>query len=207
MTETVRGNLYVVSAPSGAGKTSLVKALLESVDDIRVAVSHTTRPIRPGEVDGVDYHFVDQDAFMEMVGNGEFLEHAQVFDNYYGTAARSATDLLQSGQDVILEIDWQGAAQVRHLFPEATGVFILPPSRDELEKRLRNRGQDSDEVIARRMQDARQEISHYAEYHYLIVNDDFDEALQALRGLVLSHRLDIDRQAVVLSDLLAELLA
>ena len=207
MTETVRGNLYVVSAPSGAGKTSLVKALLESVDDIRVAVSHTTRPIRPGEVDGVDYHFVDQDVFMEMVGNGEFLEHAQVFDNYYGTAARSATDLLQSGQDVILEIDWQGAAQVRHLFPEATGVFILPPSRDELEKRLRNRGQDSDEVIARRMQDARQEISHYAEYHYLIVNDDFDEALQALRGLVLSHRLGIERQAAVLSDLLAELLA
>jgi guanylate kinase len=207
MTQTVRGNLYTVSAPSGAGKTSLVKALLESVDDIRVAVSHTTRAMRPGEVDGVDYHFVDQDTFMAMVGNGDFLEHAQVFDNYYGTSASSTTELLESGQDVILEIDWQGAAQVRQLFPEAIGVFILPPSREALESRLRNRGQDSDEVIARRMQDARQEISHYAEYDYLVVNDDFDEALGALRGLVLSRRLGIERQAVALSGLLAELLA
>ncbi len=201
------GNLFIVSAPSGAGKTSLVKALLDSIDGIRVAVSHTTRPMRPGEVNGVDYHFIDQEAFMQMVSAGEFLEHAQVFDNYYGTAAASVLELLDDGLDVILEIDWQGAAQVRQRFEEAIGVFILPPSRDELERRLRGRGQDSDEVIARRMRDARNEISHYGEYQYLIVNDDFDQALAQLQALVRAQRLTIGRQSAVLADLLADLLA
>ena len=201
------GNLFIVSAPSGAGKTSLVKALLDSIDGIRVAVSHTTRPMRPGEVNGVDYHFIDQEAFMQMVSAGEFLEHAQVFDNYYGTAAASVLELLDDGLDVILEIDWQGAAQVRQRFEEAIGVFILPPSRDELERRLRGRGQDSDEVIARRMRDARNEISHYGEYQYLIVNDDFDQALAQLQALVRAQRLAIGRQSAVLADLLADLLA
>jgi len=177
MSDSVRGTLFIFSAPSGAGKTSLVKALLQAMDGIEVSVSHTTRPPRPGEVDGVDYHFVDVPTFEKMVAEGAFLEHARVFDNYYGTARSSVEARLQAGVDVILEIDWQGARLVREQF--------LPPSREALEVRLRGRGQDSDEVIARRMRDAVREMSHYAEFDYLVINDDFEVALGELRAIVI----------------------
>ena len=199
--------LYIVSAASGAGKTSLVKALLEKDDKIVVSVSHTTRAARPGEEHGKDYFFVDKDEFTRMVNSGDFIEHAQVFDNFYGTAEAEVRRLLAEGLDVILEIDWQGASQVRKLFPESVGVFILPPSKKELENRLRGRGQDSNEIIARRMRDAVSEISHYAEFDYLIVNDDFDKALAELSELVRVHRLAIGQQTGKLQDLLTDLLA
>ncbi len=207
MSQSPIGTLYIFSAPSGAGKTSLVKALLEATDGIEVSVSHTTRPPRPGEVDGVDYHFVDVPTFEKMVAEGAFLEHARVFDNYYGTARASVETRLQAGVDVILEIDWQGARLVRAQFPDAVGVFILPPSREALEERLRGRGQDSDEVIARRMRDAVSEMSHYAEFDYLVINDDFDTALEELRAIVTCHRLATPRQQARHADLLARLLA
>jgi guanylate kinase len=204
---TPMGNLYIVSAPSGAGKTSLVKALLESTAGITVAVSHTTRAMRPGEEDGRDYHFVDIAGFETMVQQNGFLEHAQVFDNYYGTARASAVERLREGVDVILEIDWQGAQQVRKAMPECIGIFIIPPSRQALEQRLRGRGQDSDEIIARRMQDARSETSHYGEYDYLVVNDDFDTALAELRSIILAQRQQQGVQQLRHQRLLSELLA
>lgn len=201
------GTLYVFAAPSGAGKTSLVHALLETTDGIEVSVSHTTRAPRPGEQDGVDYHFTDVETFQAMVAGGAFLEHAKVFDNYYGTARASLEQRLAAGVDVILEIDWQGARQVREQFPDCVGVFILPPSRDALEERLRNRGQDSDEVIARRMRDAQQEMVHYREFDYLVINDEFDAALQDLRSIVQARRLRTPVQAARHAELLADLLA
>ena len=182
------GTLYIISAPSGAGKTSLVKALLEKLADVTVSVSHTTRPARPGEQDGVDYHFVEKAEFERLAASGEFLEYAQVFDNYYGTRRATVLEKLESGEDVILEIDWQGAGQVRKLMPYAISVFILPPSRSALEQRLSSRGQDSDEIIARRMQDATSDIQHYVEFDYVVINDDFDEAAQQLRSIVLAQR-------------------
>lgn len=202
-----QGHLYVISAPSGAGKTSLVKALLESTPGITVAVSHTTRAMRPGEQDGKDYHFTDITTFEQMVKRDAFLEHAQVFDNFYGTARASAVGQLQEGVDVILEIDWQGGEQVRQAMPEAIGIFIVPPSRQALEQRLRGRGQDSDEIIARRMRDAQSETSHYNEYDYLVVNDDFDTALVELRAIILAQRLHKGVQWLRQQGLLAELLA
>jgi guanylate kinase len=183
-----KGTLYIISAPSGAGKTSLVKALLESTDDIMVSVSHTTRGIRPGEVDGRDYHFTSVETFRSMIGDNAFLEHAQVFDNYYGTSRSSTLDMMGHGVDVILEIDWQGAQQVRQKMPEAVSIFILPPSREELERRLRGRGTDADEVIARRLGEAVAEISHYHEFDYLVFNDDFDTALDELRAIIIARR-------------------
>lgn len=201
------GTLYIISAPSGAGKTSLVKALIESTPDVRVSVSHTTRAPRPGEQDGVHYHFVDRDTFQTMVAEGAFLEHAEVFGNYYGTSRASALELMGQGVDVILEIDWQGAAQVRRLIPQARGVFILPPSRAELESRLRGRGQDSDEVIARRLREAKAELEHYGEFDYLVVNDDFEQALKELRALFTARRLRREAQIPHLKALLDELLA
>lgn len=183
-----KGTLYIISAPSGAGKTSLVKALLGSTDDIMVSVSHTTRGMRPGEVDGKDYHFTDVATFRSMIGDNAFLEHAQVFDNYYGTSRSSALDMMERGVDVILEIDWQGAQQVRQKMPGACSIFILPPSREELERRLRGRGTDADEVIARRLGQAVEEMSHYGEFDYLVFNDDFDTALAQLRAIVLARR-------------------
>jgi guanylate kinase len=188
------GTLYILSAPSGAGKTSLVKALLERMTGVVVSVSHTTRAPRPGEVDGVDYHFIDKMAFERLVEAGEFLEHAQVFDNYYGTSRAAVLERLDAGEDVILEIDWQGARQVSAAFPEAVRVFILPPSREALRERLTARGQDSEEVISRRMADAVREMSHYDEYHYLIFNDDFDLALAELEALFRARRLRSDAQ-------------
>lgn len=201
------GTLFIVSAPSGAGKTSLVKALLESTADIGVSVSHTTRPSRPGEQNGVDYHFVDVPTFESMVSQGAFLEHAQVFDNYYGTAREAVLERLHAGLDVVLEIDWQGARQVRQALPQGVSIFILPPSRPALEQRLRGRGQDSDEVIARRMRDAQSESAHYDEYDYLIINDDFDRALTELRAVILAQRLKIEAQSARQRDLITELLS
>jgi guanylate kinase len=200
------GTLYVISAPSGAGKTSLVKALLEQTENIGVSVSHTTRAKREGEQDGVDYNFIDKDLFVAMVEKGAFLEHAQVFDNYYGTAVENIEAKLKQGEDVILEIDWQGAAQVRKQLPYAVNIFILPPSQQALEERLRGRGQDSDEIIARRMRDAKSETSHYSEYDYLVVNDEFEKALTELKSIVLARRSRYEAQAHRLVALLKELL-
>lgn len=202
-----RGTLYVISAPSGAGKTSLVKALLDTLEGVTVSVSHTTRAPRPGEQDGREYHFVAVEHFEVMIAEGGFLEHAKVFDNYYGTARAAIQDQLTAGLDVILEIDWQGARQVRAAMPGCRSIFILPPSRPALEERLRGRGQDSDEVIARRMRDAVSEMQHWSEYDYLIVNDRFNDALAELRAVFLAHRLRRDVQAVRHSTLLGALLA
>jgi guanylate kinase len=187
------GTLYIVSAPSGAGKTSLVRALLERVDDIQVSVSHTTRAMRPGEVDGVNYHFVDEATFKRMIERGDFFEHAQVFDNHYGTSRPAVQALLAAGTDVILEIDWQGARQVREQMNGVVSVFILPPSRETLRERLSARGTDDTSVIDRRMRDAISEMSHFDEYEHIIVNDDFEEALAQLAGLVLSERSRLER--------------
>ncbi len=191
----MQGNLFIVSAPSGAGKTSLLKALLERDGSLKLSVSHTTRAPRTGEEDGVHYHFVSVDEFMRLAGEGAFLEQAHVFDNYYGTSQAAVQSLLDEGHDVVLEIDWQGARQVRKAFPEAVSIFIMPPSVEALRQRLGNRGQDDEAVIERRMRDARSELSHYAEYDYLVVNDDFDLALDELRCIVRAERLKLTRSA------------
>ncbi len=198
--------LYIFSAPSGAGKTSLVKALLAELDGIEVSVSHTTRAMRPGEEDGVDYHFISKDEFENMVEADAFLEHAQVFDNFYGTARSSIETRLAAGADVILEIDWQGARQVRAWKSDALSVFILPPSREALEERLRGRGQDSEDIIARRMRDAVSETSHYAEFDYLVINDQFELALQDLQAIVRAQRLHQPAQTARHAAMLAALL-
>ncbi|QTF92849.1 guanylate kinase [Halomonas sp. BM-2019] len=202
-----QGTLFIVSAPSGAGKTSLVRELIESLDGIQVSVSHTTRERRPGEVNGVNYHFVDVPAFEAMIERGEFFEHARVFDNYYGTSRPAVRAALDAGQDVILEIDWQGARQVRSQLPEAVSIFILPPSRDELERRLASRGTDEHAVIARRMRDAVSEMSHHDEYDYLVVNDDFTTALRELQALVITQRLATQRASAAHAPLLEALLS
>lgn len=189
-----QGTLFVVSAPSGAGKTSLVKALRDSVDGFTVSVSHTTRAQRPGEQHGRDYFFVERSEFERMIEAGEFLEHARVFDNHYGTARSTVEAALDQGRDVLLEIDWQGARQVRSLMPDCLSIFILPPSRKALQERLTTRGQDDHETIARRMRDAMSEMSHYGEYDYLVVNDDFEHALADLKSIVAANRLGMARQ-------------
>ena len=188
--------LFIVSAPSGAGKTSLLRELLQRDTQLSLSVSHTTRAMRPGEQDGVDYHFVDKDAFMQLVGEGAFIEHAQVFDNFYGTSEMAVREQLESGRDVVVEIDWQGARQVRKRFPGAVSIFIIPPSIQALRERLSGRGQDSEDVIERRMRDAQAELSHYGEYDYLVVNDDFQLALQQLGEVVAAERLREVRQQV-----------
>ena len=200
------GNLFIVSAPSGAGKSSLVKALLERDSHIRLSVSSTTRAPRPGEVDGVQYHFVSRELFQERLGHGEFLESAEVYGNFYGTSQRWIEDQIASGLDILLEIDWQGAAQVRRLIPHALSIFILPPSLEELQRRLDGRGTDSAEIIAKRMAAAREDISHALEFDYLVVNDVFDEALADLLAITRSQRLLIQRQTKRQSLLLASLL-
>lgn len=178
------GRLLLIAAPSGAGKTSLVRELLRSHPNLRFSVSYTTRPRRPNEVDGRDYHFVDEAEFARMAAAGEFLEHARVFDYGYGTARRSVRAELNQGHDVLLEIDWQGAAQVRTAMPEALSIFILPPSRAELESRLRTRATDSEAVIQRRLRDAVGDMSHWREFAYVVVNDDFARALQELAEIL-----------------------
>lgn len=201
------GILYIVSAPSGAGKTSLVRELVLQIEGVTLSVSHTTRESRPGETEGVDYHFVETERFTEMLSGTEFLEHAQVFGNYYGTSEAWVKAQLKSGQDVILEIDWQGAAQVRRLMPAACSVYILPPSRSVLEQRLRNRGQDSDEVIAARMAEAKEEMSHYNEADFLVINDNFELALYQLKSILHSNRQRIAPQSEANVDIISELLS
>lgn len=181
---TVAGRLYVVAAPSGAGKTSLVKALIERESGMRFSVSYTTRKPRPNEVEGEDYHFVDELEFRAMVNRQEFLEYAQVFDNFYGTAVRTVEAALERGELLLLEIDWQGARQVRDRIPAARTIFILPPSRAALESRLRGRSTDSPTVIARRLQDAEGDMGHWNEFDYVVVNDRFDQAVADLQEIV-----------------------
>lgn len=204
---TYRGTLFTVSAPSGAGKTSLVRALIERTDHLRVSVSHTTRPKRPGEVDGVNYHFVSHETFNDMLQESAFLEHAEVFTNFYGTSRPWVEQTLAAGDDVILEIDWQGAQQVRQLLPETVSIFILPPSRDTLRSRLTNRGQDDASTINRRLAEAAEEMSHYCDCRYLVINDDFDVALADLEAIVRSERLRLgcqeQRHAALIRDLLS----
>ncbi len=203
---TVPATLYIIAAPSGAGKTSLVKAVVDATPGIAVSVSHTTRPMRPGEQQDVHYHFVDQATFQEMVAAGVFLEHANVFGNCYGTSVAAVQNKLRQGIDVILEIDWQGASQVKSKIPGCIEIFILPPSRATLDQRLRARGQDNEDVIARRMRDAVNEMSHYAAFDYLVVNDDFDTACRDVQTIIQAQRLSIKAQTVRLQALLAQLL-
>jgi guanylate kinase len=178
------GTLFILSAPSGAGKTTLAKALVDALPDLAISVSHTTRAKRPGERDGVDYVFVSKPEFLASVASGEFLEHAEVFDNLYGTARAAVEQLLQQGKNVILDIDWQGAQAVKKEMPQAKSIFILPPSREALAKRLAERGQDSEAVIGRRMRAAISEMKHYEEFDYRIVNDDFAAALADLKAII-----------------------
>lgn len=203
---TTTGTLYIISAPSGAGKTSLVKALIDSEAQIRVSVSHTTRAMRPCEVDGVNYHFVSREQFHAMLDKTAFLEHAEVFGNLYGTSQDWVKQTLIDGFDLILEIDWQGAQQVRRLMPEAKSIFILPPTQEALRHRLTNRGQDSGEIIERRMREAVSEMSHYVEYDYLLINDDFAHALSDLKAIFRANQLLQAPQQQRHSGLLSELL-
>lgn len=201
------GTLYIVSAPSGAGKTTLVTALVEQIDTLKVSVSHTTRAMRPGEVDGLNYHFTSREQFLKQVGEGDFLEHAEVFGNLYGTSQSTVEQTLADGHDLILEIDWQGAQQVRRALPHARSIFILPPSREALQQRLSNRGQDADDVIAARMALATTEMSHYVEYDYIVINDDFQIALNELKSVLTGNRLTLARQQAVYHQLFADLLS
>lgn len=201
------GNLFIVSAPSGAGKTSLVGALLQSNPQIRLSVSYTTRAPRPGEENGKHYHFVSREAFLEMAQRGDFLESAEVYGNFYGTSQPWIESEMAAGRDILLEIDWQGAAQVRKLMPGAISIFILPPSLEALSSRLKGRGQDSEEVIAKRLQAAKEDISHVGEFDYVIINDKLDEALQQLNAVVVAAGLrrepQLARQQTVINQLLS----
>ncbi len=203
---TGTGTLFTVSAPSGAGKTSLVKALVERSRNLRVSVSHTTRPMRPGEQDGVNYHFVTERVFLGMLERTEFLEHARVFGNLYGTSSHWVERQLRNGCDIILEIDWQGAQQVKRLLPGARSIFILPPSREALLQRLKLRGQDDAGTIEGRMSAAVEEMSHYVESDYLVVNKDFDQALDEMQSIVNCQRLVTARQQLVFGEMLLDLL-
>lgn len=190
------GTLYIISAPSGAGKTSLISALLENLEGAEMAVSHTTRKPREGEVNGKHYHFVDANDFLDGVHNNEFLEHANVFGNHYGTSKKAVEDILEKGIDVILEIDWQGAQQVRDLMPDALSIFILPPSKEELESRLRGRGTDTDEVIAKRLGQSVDDIQHYSEFDYVVINDAFEESVEILKSIFIANRARKEQQQV-----------
>jgi guanylate kinase len=201
------GKLYIISAPSGAGKTSLVKQLVADLNDLSVSISHTTRQMRPGETHGQDYYFVSVADFKTMQEQRAFLEHAQVFDNFYGTAQQTVEENVNRGLDVILEIDWQGAEQIKKLLPDSLSIFILPPSTEVLLQRLRNRGQDDENIISRRMRDAVTEIRHHDEFDYLVVNDVFAEALTELKSIIIANRLTRQRQIHNLKPLLASLLS
>ncbi|RJT50201.1 guanylate kinase [Rahnella variigena] len=205
----VQGTLYIVSAPSGAGKSSLIQALLKTqpLYDTQVSISHTTRSMRPGEKHSEHYFFVSKEEFREMIERDAFLEHAEVFGNYYGTSRETIEQVLASGVDVFLDIDWQGAQQIREKMPQARSIFVLPPSKDELDRRLRGRGQDSEDVIAKRMAQAVAEMTHFAEYDYLIVNDDFDLALSDLKTIIRAERLRLSRQRLRHDGLITKLLA
>ena len=198
------GNLFVVVAPSGAGKTSLVNELLRRDAKIRLSISHTTRAPREGEAHGREYHFVSRAQFERMIASGDFLEHANVYGNYYGTSRRWIENELGGDHDVLLEIDWQGARQVRNLFPHTVGIFVLPPSISELRRRLEARGKDAPESIATRMASAREEVSHVLEFQYIIVNEEFDSAVSDLQAIVRANRVARERQSARLASLLAE---
>jgi guanylate kinase len=198
--------LFVVAAPSGGGKTSLINSLLDKDRQIKLSVSHTTRPARPGEVDGVHYHFVDEETFLDLMERDAFLEHAQVFDYRYGTGREAVEQQLATGFDVILDIDWQGARQIRSTFPTCRTIFIIPPSVESLRQRLVRRGQDSEAVIRRRMRDAQAEISHWDEFDAIIVNDDFERALSELHALVRSEKQPSQPNSSQSMEVLVELL-
>ena len=201
-----RGNLFILSAPSGAGKSSLINALLKKHADMKVSVSHTTRAPRPGENDAEHYHFVSVDEFKALIAKDDFFEWAQVFDNYYGTSKQAIEEQLAAGIDVFLDIDWQGARQVREIMDDVKTIFILPPSKQELEQRLNNRGQDSAEIIAGRMAQAQSETSHYDEYDFVVVNDDFDTALSEIESIAIAQRLTLKAQTTRHQTLINELL-
>ncbi|MGN1281298.1 MAG: guanylate kinase [Succinivibrio sp.] len=201
---TKKGTLFIVSAPSGAGKSSLIDALLKrfNLDDkLRLSVSHTTREPRPGEIDHVSYHFVSKEEFNALIERDAFYEYAQVFDNFYGTSREIVEQWLNEGRDVLLDIDWQGARQIRKVTPDAKGIFIIPPSLEELNRRLVTRATDAPEVIEKRMSKAISEISHYTEYEYVIINDDFDESLLNLRSIILANRETTEKQKETVDNL------
>ena len=200
------GLLFVVSAASGTGKTSLVKALLDRVTNLHVSVSHTTRGQRPRELDGVHYHFTEKDSFLALVEQGGFIEYAEVFGNYYGTAQATVKEQLAKGHDVLLEIDWQGAQQVRKLFPDSKQIFILPPSQFDLRQRLSNRGTDSVDVIERRLGCAVEDMQQYVNFDYVIINDDFNKALHDLESVIIANRLVITQQASRHQKMISELI-
>ena len=202
-----RGRLYVISAPSGAGKTSLVKTLLQNEPRLRLSISHTTRTRRPTEVEGREYHFVSKPQFEELTAGGEFLEHARVFDNNYGTSRAFVEAQLAQGHDVLLEIDWQGAQQVRRAMPECVSIFVLPPARQALAERLARRATDTSEVISRRLKDAAGDMSHYDEFDYVVVNDDFERAVADLKRIIAGAGADLKSDRPELKALLKELLA
>ncbi len=199
------GNLYVIAAPSGAGKTTLVEALVDSIPKLTVSISHTTRPKRPNEMHGINYYFINNNEFDEMIKHDDFLEHATIFDHDYGTSKRWVEDTLAKGIDVILEIDWQGHQQIKHLFPHSIGIFILPPSLEDLRTRLTKRNQDHPDVIKKRVADARETVSHIQEFEYVIVNDDFMNALQDLKMVIEAGRLSAKRQTAKYAQMIANL--
>jgi guanylate kinase len=201
----MNGTLYIISAPSGAGKTSMISKLLETLSNAEMAVSHTTREAREGEVDRKHYHFISADEFLNDVHENKFLEHANVFGNHYGTSKAAVEMLLKKGVDVILEIDWQGADQVRKLMPEALSIFILPPSKTELEKRLRGRGTDSDEVIAKRLGQSCDDIKHYDEFDYVVINDDFENSVNQLASIFHANRATLEKHMQKNQDLMDDL--
>lgn len=202
----MKGSLYIIAAPSGAGKTSLVSKLIELDKHIQVSVSSTTRNIRPSEKDGVDYHFVTPEVFKEKIHEGDFLEYAEVFGNFYGTSKSTVKEMLDKGKDVILEIDWQGARQIRTALPDTVSIFILPPSLKELRKRLTGRGTDSEEVIEGRMSKAIDEMIHYDEFDYLVINNHFHTALEELHTIFASHRLKLENQQAKHANLIKEMI-
>lgn len=206
MTSKLVGTLFIVSAPSGTGKTSLVNALVRDTNHLKLSISSTTRQPRPREIDGYHYHFIKENKFQQKITAGDFLEYANVFGNYYGTSQESVDKMLNEGHDVVLEIDWQGAQQIKKRRPDAISIFILPPSIEALRERLEGRGQDSQDVIETRMKKSMNEISHYGEADYLVINDEFEEALKGLKTIIRAHRLVTDKQAVINEQLIHGLL-
>lgn len=207
MTDHVPGTLFIVAAPSGGGKTSLVHWLTQNISNINVSVSHTTRMKRPGEEEGINYYFISEEQFAKMIEGGAFIEHAQVFSHWYGTSVQEIEDRLNQGIDVLLDIDWQGALQIKQKFADAVSIFIIPPSLEVLKQRLENRQQDNESVIAYRMQKARDEMSHYIDFDYLIVNDEFEQATLQLQSIIIAHRLSIKKQSIRERKLLSFLLS
>ena len=207
MADVTHGNVFIVAAPSGGGKTSLVKELITKLPDIEVSISHTTRSPRPGEQEGQDYFFVNEQQFIDMINESAFVEHACVFNHYYGTSFAQINARLEAGIDVVLDIDWQGAAQMKHLYSEAISIFIVPPSLDVLKQRLQDRRQDNDNVIGHRMQRAQDELGHFSEFDYLSVNDNFSKASEELRAVVIANRLSASRQTRKIGKLLSLLLS